>query len=366
MGNWKDYFVASKKEKKGIFVLSFILILFFCTKIILSFILNNEQKIENKYILEDIKTFQASFKQGDTKIENQIIKNIELHFFDPNTSTKKEFLKLGLSEKQIKVISNFRNKGGKFFKPKDFKKIYVISDKKFKELLPFILINKENLFFKKKHEIEEKKFFLFDFDPNISTKEEFSKLGLSEKQIKVISNFRNKGGKFFKPEDFKKIYVISDKKFKELSSFIKIKTSEYPKKIKTEIKKIKININIATAEDLKKVSGIGEKLSKRIIDYRNSLGGFHNKKQLLEVYKLSKENLKNMDILVNKNLVLKLNINFSEINDFKKHPYITYFDAKNIVNFRTKNGSFKSVNDILDKKVLPKEIFEKIKFYLKI
>ena len=223
----------------------------------------------------------------------------------------------------------------------------------------YIKIEKIN--FSKKTPKIEKNFFLFDFDPNTTTKEEFTKLGITEKQIKVIENYRNKGGRFFEKEDFKKIYSISDNLYKKLENYIKINFDKDKK-----LEKIVIEINNSNIDDLQKINGINEFLAKRIIKFRKLIGGFVDKNQLMEVYGLKKENFERIknNIKIDKSKIKKININFDDIKELSKHYYLTYFDAKNIVEFRTKHGSFKKIDDILEKKILPKEIFDKIKEYL--
>jgi len=174
--------------------------------------------------------------------------------------------------------------------------------------------------------------------------------------------YRNKGGRFFEKEDFKKIYSISDNLYKKLENYIKINFDKDKK-----LEKIVIEINNSNIDDLQKINGINEFLAKRIIKFRKLIGGFVDKNQLMEVYGLKKENferIKNNIKIIDKSKIKKININFDDIKELSKHYYLTYFDAKNIVEFRTKHGSFKKIDDILEKKILPKEIFDKIKEYL--
>ena len=44
-----------------------------------------------------------------------------------------------------------------------------------------------------------------------------------------------------------------------------------------------ININAATSEDLESISGIGEVIARRIIDYRNQFGSFEDLEDLKKV-----------------------------------------------------------------------------------
>ncbi|HLS37651.1 MAG TPA: helix-hairpin-helix domain-containing protein, partial [Sphingobacterium bovisgrunnientis] len=139
----------------------------------------------------------------------------------------------------------------------------------------------------------------FTFDPNTATANQWDKLGLSPKQIQVILNYRSKGGKFYKKEDLRKIYSISEKDYNRLESYITISTADdKPKKSfetsayeKREVKSIArpISINTADTSELKQLKGIGSVLAARIVKFRDALGGFHSVNQIQEVYGISEE-----------------------------------------------------------------------------
>ena len=202
---------------------------------------------------------------------------------------------------------------------------------------------------------------LFTFDPNILPAEEFKKLGLTDKQIQTIENYRNKGGKFYKAGDFKKIYNIDDSTYNKLYPYIKIEN----KKI-INVPAPKIEINTVTYEELISIKGIGDYLAKNIIYYRNKLGGFINKDQLLEIKNLRKTSFNQikLQITVDAEKIQKININFADSKELARHPYLNYQQAKAITGYRTKNGAYQSINQLLNKNILNKETFNKIKPYL--
>jgi competence protein ComEA len=138
---------------------------------------------------------------------------------------------------------------------------------------------------------------LFFFDPNTLSEEGFTKLGLSQKIIHTIINYRNKGGRFKTPEDIRKIYGLSKTDADRLIPYVRIASTTTI--AKNEIKndnpvtnnqthqyKI-ININIATAEDWKAFPGIGDAIANRIIKFRTSVGGFKSVEQVAKTYGLS-------------------------------------------------------------------------------
>ena len=190
----------------------------------------------------------------------------------------------------------------------------------------------------------------FVFNPNTVTEEDAHKLGFSKKLSATLINFRNKGGKFFKPEDLKKIYGLSPKLFEELESYILIPKKEYKRdsvfvnKPRTYEKKtfVKELVELNTADSLSIVflKGIGPGFTKRIIKYRTMLGGFHSVSQLKEVYGMNDSLFLSLSsqIKLDPTALVKIPINAIDFNSLRRHPYFNFQLAQAIVNFRLKHG----------------------------
>lgn len=109
------------------------------------------------------------------------------------------------------------------------------------------------------------------------------------------------------------------------------------------------DINSAEVEDLRKIKGIGEVLSTRIIKFRNKLGGFVSVEQYEEIYGLELEVVKRMckqTFITKAFCPKKLNINTVTIKELVAHPYIKYECARAIVNYREKNGLYDSIDSV--------------------
>ena len=222
-----------------------------------------------------------------------------------------------------------------------------------------------------KREIE-----LFNFNPNLLGEDKFRLLGLSDKQIKQILNYRSKGGFFYDKESFNKIYAIDDSTYNRLEAYIVIPKQNNRKKTnnksnkrkfpKQESKKISVEINSVKLDNLQKVKGLALVLSKRIIKYRDALGGFIEKEQLLDVYGIDQEKYNNIQsqITVKSTLVKPLNVNFVSANILKKHPYIGQKRAKKIIKDRTFNGRFKNIHDIQKRMNWTDDYIKKIEVYI--
>jgi len=212
----------------------------------------------------------------------------------------------------------------------------------------------------------------FNFNPNNLPAEKWKEMGLSDKQIKIIKNFEAKGGKFFKKEDLKKIYGITESDYTVLEPYISIpdKNKAFDKKEKviyindknTEI----IELNSADTTDLKKLKGIGYWYAKKNLVYRNKLGGFYKKEQLMEVNGMDSSRYAGFIsyVSVNSFLITTININTASFEELKPHPYIGYNIALSIINIRNVHGKFASVSDIKKSALITDKIYEKISPYL--
>lgn len=213
--------------------------------------------------------------------------------------------------------------------------------------------------------IEKRAATFFMFDPNRLDLDGWQKLGLSSKQAQSILNYRSKGGRFYKKEDLLKMYVISDLVYKKLKPYIQITAfTKYPKKIPN----LKIELNSTDSSNLIKVRGIGPVFARRILKYRNLVGGYHSISQLKEVYGIDQEKfeqIRSSFIRCDSNLIRHLNINEASFKELLKHPYISFDFTKYIVNRRGKKA-FTKLSQLRDKQLISDIDFKKLLPYLKL
>lgn len=222
---------------------------------------------------------------------------------------------------------------------------------------------------------------LFKFDPNTLSKEGWKRLGLREKTISTILNYVSKGGKFRKPEDLQKIYGLFPDEFNRIAPFITIsttgETNNYKSEATTSASKkqngrdftpviSRVDINAADSSAFIALPGIGSKLSARIINFRDKLGGFYSIDQVGETYGLPDSTYQKIrPYLVLEHIsIRKININTVKIDELKIHPYIRYTLANPIVAYRNTHGPFSSIEDLKKVMVITDEIYAKISPYL--
>ena len=158
------------------------------------------------------------------------------------------------------------------------------------------------------------------------------------------------------------IIISDDTLVKKNESLVKKYT---PRKEKHTIQKK--DINTATEIDFIPLRGIAEKLSMRIVKYRNALGGFYDYKQLYEVWGLDEktiEEIKKYFFIAPEKCCKKININTLSADELKKHPYLRGNVFKIIVSYRAEHGKFNNASDLLRIKEIPDSLFAKIIPYI--
>ncbi len=161
----------------------------------------------------------------------------------------------------------------------------------------------------------------FKFNPNTISVEDLQRLGFTEMQAQCIDNYRVKGGKFRRKSDFAKSYVVSEQMYERLEAYIDIPLVE---------------LNTADSVALIELPGIGSYFAKQIIEYREKLGGYSFKEQLMDIYRLDAEKFAGLEdlICVDINLARPFNLWEASEQELREHPYIGKFSAHGVVLYR--------------------------------
>lgn len=219
---------------------------------------------------------------------------------------------------------------------------------------------------------------LFYFDPNSASPAEWKKLGVRDKTIATIQNYLSKGGKFYKKEDIGKIWGFHEDEIRRLIPYIRIEkaaSTNYPVKEqyvekKTFAKGAKtpaiVDINLADTGAFIALPGIGSKLSQRIVNFRDKLGGFYKMEQIGETFGLPDSTFQKIKsyLKISDTEPRRININTATIDEMKSHPYIRYGLANAIIQYRTQHGRYASVESISKIAVVTEEVYNKLAPYL--
>ena len=240
----------------------------------------------------------------------------EVFAFDPNTASAEDFERLGLSAWQIRGILKYRSKGGAYRTPNDFARVYGLTKRQFEALLPFIRIGEDYQ--------PASKFYGVEHDNGASREQGYSSVSPS------------------RTEKVGEAPVYS-----------------YPHKIKAGEH---IAVNDADTAELMKIPGIGIYYAKSIIRYRERLGGFVSARQVLEVEGVPETIVGYLSVDASR--VRKLDINKLSISQLRRHPYLNFYQAEEIYDYRRKNGPIKDISELRLLKDFPPAEIERIRPYL--
>lgn len=216
----------------------------------------------------------------------------------------------------------------------------------------------------------------FPFNPNELDEKGWIKLGFTPRQASGIIKFREKGGKFRKKEDVKKLYVIDEEIYALLEPFIEIEEatealSYFAKdntnsKPRGEYTPYRAEINGADSAELVKVRGIGPAFAKRIMRHRDKLGGYSDIGQLQEVFGMDSSRFIQIEqyLYIDHSLIKQINVNTASLDELRSHPYIDYYIAKSIVDKRIQKGAFNDLNELKEISLIYESLFQKLSPYL--
>lgn len=212
----------------------------------------------------------------------------------------------------------------------------------------------------------------FFFDPNTTTVEEFVRLGFSQKQAEAIERYRNRGAVFKEKEEFAKVFVVSEDMFKQLEPWILISETDPIANVSQTQSEEKIaqfviiELNSCDTSALKKLKGIGNILSQKIVNEREKLGGYYSIEQLLNINGIDNELFEQIapHLTVDATNIKKMDLNKATFKQLLQHPYFEYHIVKNIFNYKDKNGNFQTVEQLKEVPLMYEDLFQKIRPYL--
>lgn len=211
---------------------------------------------------------------------------------------------------------------------------------------------------------------ILPFDPNSFIVADWVNVGFSEKQAAAIVSYINRFGKLRSKQDFKKIHVVSEKKYVALEKYLLLpdSVSAIPKPY-TSVKNTVEVLDLNSADSLKLLALplVGPVITHRLLLYKNKLGGYYSVSQIKEVYGISDSAFAVIEkrLMVNDRLINKININNCSAADLSAHPYISKKQAMILFNYRVQHGAYAGEPDVKSSKAFDDAELEKIIHYLK-
>jgi DNA uptake protein ComE-like DNA-binding protein len=231
-------------------------------------------------------------------------------------------------------------------------------------------------------EIENRKPKTYPFNPNYITDYKGAQLGMSLQEIDRLLAFRKTNKFINSKKEFQKVTKVSDSLLDKISPYFKfpdwvVKRSEQNAKSSITSTKVKnsylkktistTDINKATAEDFRTISGIGPAFSERIIKYRSKLQGFSFETQINEVWGLDKEVAEKVVLIfkiIEKPTIKKVNVNTVTFKELLINPYIDYELCKKILNYRDEVAELQDISELKNIDGFPLKLYDRIVLYL--
>ena len=320
--NLKSLFYLHRSDRKVILVL-----LLFITGCLGLIIFVGKQTAETSGTKTDsvISQKPASFSGKGQLPEVETEEGIHLFPFDPNTATAEQLQQLGLSPFQVRNIIKYRSKGGVYRSPMDFARLYGLTRKQYRDLEPYITIGDDY----------EPASTLASVQAYIARKE-------ADKQAAHEAYEAYKAKNTYKP-------------YKEYDR----DTIRYPLKMKVGEH---VNLSSADTTQLKKVPGIGSGWARAIVNYGKRLGGYVAVGQLQEIDGFPEEALPYFSI-TNPHTE-KINLNTATIAQLRKHPYMNFYQARAVSDYRRLKGKLTSLSQLRLLKDFTPEAIERLRPYV--
>ena len=231
------------------------------------------------------------------------------------------------------------------------------------------------------YNVPQRRIERFVFDPNTADSTAFLRLGLQPWQVRNIYKYRAKGGIYRTPSDFARLYGLTQKEYLSLKPYIQIGADYQPaahlaEAIRTKTHgdslatthpyKLKpgqtIDLNTGDTTQFQHIPGIGPYYARQIVNYRMRLGGYVKVEQLTEINDFPESALKYFSL---GNVVpSKLNVNKLSLYQLRRHPYINFYQARDIVEYRRLKGKLKQLNDLRLLETFPPEAIERLRPYV--
>ena len=328
----RGYLTFTRKERYGVLFLLLLILIFFVFPYFFKSTPGDRDPETYNKIQADVRKFESrlsdsshtadshektfSAKVSQTKVDKNA--EIQMFYFDPNKIQAADWIQLGLPDRLIQTIRHYLEKGGRFQKAEDLKKLYGLHSADYERLYPFVRISRPP-----------------------------GELESGPHHEKKFTDHHSAAGKM--DSVFHKQSLIPGPSFKRTAKVFAV-----------------TDVNFSDSNAWSSLPGIGEKLASRIIHFREKLGGFYQIDQVAETYGLPDTTFQKIKpyLRIHSVPLHQIDINSATKEILMSHPYIRWPLARGITEYRLQHGSFHSVDELLQLAQMDSVKFEKLKPYL--
>lgn len=259
-------------------------------------------------------------------------KTVRLTSFDPNIADSTQLLALGLTPWQVRNIYRYRAAGGVYTCPEDFAQLYGLTVKKYRELLPYIRISDD---YRMAADVYKRPDRRYGSHSGAGHSAALSRTAGGDSSAAAGAAHRRAGQ--------------ADGMF-------------YPSKLKPGET---ISLNASDTMALRRVPGIGPYFARKIARYRTRLGGFVSRDQLLEIQDFPESALPYFAVESDAvSSVRRININTATSEELRRHPYISFLMARQIMDYRRLRGKVADLNDFRLLPTFTEDVIRKLRPYI--
>lgn len=346
---WKDLLTLTRGEQRGLIVLLLMLIILILLRFSLDIFYQtgkNSRFGQGNIVLLKADTVEVAAASTETARQN-------LNVFDPNSVSEEQLVAFGIPKGISHNWTAYLKAGGRFRLPEDVGRIYGMNDTMLHRLLPYMRTE-----LKSEPKPIQPKPVLFDLN-HVEPAQLFA-LGWDSAMV---------GSLFTMKEDLWFPGWYQDHRMAKWTvdsiNFIGLNAR---KKFKTQVNTAApvVNINSADETQWMELRGIGEAYSRRIVAYRNLLGGFVSVKQVAEVYGISGELLSDIEqfLILDTIALRQINVNKASVADLRRHPYIDFYIASEIIERRKELRHIDNLEQLDSLKSIERDKLELLKHYL--
>lgn len=350
---WKDLLALSRREQKGYFILLSLVVIFLII-FLLSVSFSKWQKPEIK--ISGIGQLTDSTRLSASEIP-------QFDYFNPNTASIKQLELLGLKPRAILNWKKYLEANGQFYKPDDLYRIYSLDSAFVQKISPYLVFDSKST--------------PNTFAQNNSSKRDYPTsqwVDLNGVTAGKLAEFDITGWKSdslihwqSKYWFTQKVNITQLKAANQLTfNSLVLQYASLKKQPVDLTDNYSIELNQADTAELNLLDGIGPVIARRIVYYRKQLGGFYTFEQLQEVTGISPATMQKVKthVTVNAQLITPINVNNASLRRLKEHPYLGYFKAKDIVEYRKAKGKITSFDEILQLNSFSNQQLDWIRYYL--